>query len=65
MFFIINPMKGFSSVFLAKWLGLNQKTAWEISHAIRAMMAAQGATVELLRGVMELEEKYPGRQTAI
>ena len=29
MYFMINSSKGISSVYLAKWLGINQKTAWK------------------------------------
>lgn len=60
MYFIINSSKGISSVFLAKWLGVNQKTAWKIGHAIRAMMAVHADTIGLLSGVVELDEKYLG-----
>ncbi len=60
MYFLINSSKGVSSVFLAKWLGVNQKTAWKIGHAIRAMMAAHAASLGLLDGIVELDEKYLG-----
>jgi transposase-like protein len=60
MYFIINSSKGISSVYLAKWLGVNQKTGWKISHAIRAMMAAHAEALGLLSGVVELDEKYLG-----
>lgn len=60
MYFMINSSKGISSVYLAKWLGVNQKTAWKISHAIRAMMTAHAGTIGLLTGVVELDEKYLG-----
>jgi hypothetical protein len=60
MYFIINSSKGISSVFLAKLLGVNQKTAWKIGHAIRAMMGVHANAVGLLSGVVELDEKYLG-----
>lgn len=60
MYFIINSSKGISSVFLAKWLGINQKSAWKIGHAIRAMMAMHADAIGLLSGVVELDEKYLG-----
>ena len=60
MYFMINSSKGISSVYLAKWLGVNQKTAWKIGHAIRAMMTAHANTVGLLDGIVELDEKYLG-----
>ncbi len=60
MYFMINSSKGISSVFLAKWLGVNQKTAWKVGHAIRAMTAVHAGSVGLLSGVVELDEKYLG-----
>ncbi len=45
MYFITYPSKGVSSVFLGKWLGVKQKTAWKMGHAIRAMMAAHAETL--------------------
>ena len=60
MYFMINSSKGISSVYLAKWLGVNQKTAWKIGHAIRAMMAVHADAIGLLSGVVELDEKYLG-----
>lgn len=60
MYFMINSSKGVSSVFLAKWLGVNQKTAWKIGHGIRAMMAAHAIGLGLLDGIVELDEKYLG-----
>lgn len=60
MYFITYSSKGVSSVFLGKWLGVNQKTAWKMGHAIRAMMAAHAETLGRLSGVVELDEKYLG-----
>lgn len=60
MYFMINSSKGISSVFLAKWLGINQKTAWKIGHAIRAMMTVHADAIGLLSGIVELDEKYLG-----
>ncbi|CAB1069929.1 ISSpo8, transposase, partial [Olavius algarvensis Delta 1 endosymbiont] len=33
-----NSSKGISSVFMAKWIGVAQKTAWKMGHAIRELM---------------------------
>ena len=57
---MINSSKGTSSVYLAKWLGVNQKTAWKVGHAIRAMMIIHTENIGLLSGVVELDEKYLG-----
>jgi len=56
MYSIINSSKGISSVYLARWIGVSQPTAWKIGHAIREMMAPDGQ----LNGVVELDEKYVG-----
>lgn len=60
MYFMLNSSKGVSSVFLAKWIGVQQKTAWKIGHAIRALMELHGNAIGLLDGVVELDEKYLG-----
>jgi hypothetical protein len=60
MYFIVNSSRGVSSVFLAKWIGVRQKTAWKVGHAIRALMGLHGDTIGTLEGVVELDEKYPG-----
>ena len=60
MYFMINSSKGVSSVFLAKWIGVRQKTAWKVGHAIRALMQAHGDTIGPLNGAVELDEKYLG-----
>lgn len=58
MHFMIHSSKGVSSVFRAKWLGVNQKTAWKIS---RAMMAANATSLGRLDGIVKLDEKYLGK----
>lgn len=58
MYFMVNSSKGVSSVFLAKWIGVRQKTAWKVGHAIRAMMKAHGKAIAPLDGIVELDEKY-------
>ena len=60
MYFMINSSKGISFVYLAKWLGVRQKTAWKVGHAIRAMMKAHGDAIGPLDGIVELDEKYLG-----
>ena len=39
MYFMVNSSKGVSSMFLARWVGISQKSAWKLAHAIRQMMA--------------------------
>ena len=60
MYFMINSSKGISSVFLAKWIGTSQKTAWKVGHAVRAIMASQSDAMPGLAGTVELDEKYLG-----
>jgi len=60
MYLIISSSKGISSVVLARWLGVNQKTAWKVGHAVRAIMAVHADGIGMLSGVVELDEKYLG-----
>lgn len=60
MYYITNSSKGISSIFLAKWIGVSQKSAWKLGHAIRKMMDPGSELVPALRGTVELDEKYVG-----
>jgi transposase-like protein len=60
MYYIVNSSKGVSSVFLAKWIGVTQKTAWKLGHAIREMMDPGTEDQPVLGGIVELDEKYFG-----
>lgn len=60
MYFMVNSSKGVSSVFLAKWIGVQQKTAWKVGHAVRTLMKLHGDAIGPLEGVVELDEKYLG-----
>ena len=60
MYYIVNSSKGVSSVFLAKWVGVTQKTAWKLGHAVREMMDPGSAGEPILSGTVELDEKYFG-----
>lgn len=50
--------KGISSLQLATWLGVTQKTAWHLNHRIRVMLTAKAP--ELLDGIVEVDESYIG-----
>lgn len=50
--------KGISSLQLASWLGVTQKTAWHLNHRIREMLTDKAP--ELLEGIVELDECYIG-----
>src|SRR5215207_4605942 len=50
--------KGISSLQLATWLGVTQKTAWHLNHRIRVMLGNNAP--ELLDGICEVDETYVG-----
>lgn len=50
--------KGISSLQLASWLGVTQKTAWHLNHRIRVMLTDKAP--ELLDGIVEVDETYVG-----
>jgi len=50
--------KGISSLQLASWLGVTQKTAWHLNHRIRVMLTENAP--ELLEGIVEVDETYIG-----
>src|ERR1043166_1610329 len=58
MYILSNHSKGISSLQLAGWLGVTQKTAWFLNHRIRAMLADNAP--ELLSGIVEIDETYVG-----
>lgn len=60
MYYMVNSSKGVSSVFMAKWIGVTQKTAWKMCHAIRHMMEPTIESTQPLSGIVELDEKYFG-----
>ena len=60
IFLVLNSSKGMSSVVLARHLGVTQKTAWRIGHALRQMMDTEGGTGGRLTGVVEVDEAFVG-----
>lgn len=60
MFIVISSSKGISSVVLARMIGVTQKTAWKMGHAIREMMDRDGFRGPELSGVVEVDEVYVG-----
>jgi hypothetical protein len=50
--------KGISSLQLASWLDVTQKTAWFLNHRIREMLTDKAP--ELLEGIVEVDETYVG-----
>jgi hypothetical protein len=47
-------------VYLGKLVGISQKSAWKLGHAIRNMMDPGFEIVPALCGIVELDEKYIG-----
>lgn len=50
--------KGISSLQLASWLDVTQRTAWHLNHRIRQMLTDNAP--ELLDGVVEVDHSYVG-----
>jgi len=50
--------KGISSLQLAGWLGVTQKTAWHLNHRIREMLT--DSSPELLEDIVEVDETWVG-----
>lgn len=62
MYILSNHSKGISSLQLASWLGVTQKTAWFLNHRIREMLTEKAP--ELLDGIVEVDETYVGGKIA-
>lgn len=60
IYYMINTSKGMSSVYIGKMVGVSQKTAWKICHAIREMMDMSHEKAPALKGIVEVDEKYLG-----
>ena len=60
MYLMVNSSKGVSSVFMGKWLGVAQRSAWKMGHAIRRLMQPGPEGRPPLSGIVELDEKYFG-----
>ena len=57
MYLVVTSRKGISSLQLSKEIGVQQKTAWFILGRLRE---ACGDDIELLRGIVEVDEVYIG-----
>ncbi|HYV54073.1 MAG TPA: IS1595 family transposase [Chitinophagaceae bacterium] len=58
MYILSNHSKGISSLQLASWLGVTQRTAWFLNHRIRVMLTENQP--ELLTGIVEVDETFVG-----
>jgi transposase-like protein len=60
IFLVLTSSKGISSVVMSRILGVNQKTAWKLGHAIREMMDDRQGIAGRLSGVVEVDEAFVG-----
>ena len=60
IFLVLTSSKGISSVVMSRILGVNQKTAWKLGHAIRELMDDREGIAGRLTGVVEVDEAYVG-----
>jgi len=64
MYLITSSSKGIASTVLARLIGTTQSTAWKIGHTVRKMMDSSYSDALLLKGSIELDEKYVGGKPA-
>jgi len=57
---VLNSSKGISSVVLARMIGVSQKAAWKIGHAIRETMREDYGNNALLSGMVDVDETSVG-----
>lgn len=60
MFLVLTSSKGISSVVMARLLGVTQKTAWKLGHAIRELMDDRNFELLPLDDIVEVDEAYVG-----
>lgn len=60
VFLVLTSSKGISSVVMARLLGVNQKTAWKMGHAIREMMDDRNGELLPLGDIVEIDDAYVG-----
>lgn len=65
MYLITSSSKGLASTVLARLIGTTQPTAWKVGHTVRKMMDSSHSDAPLLRGIVELDEKYVGGKPAV
>lgn len=60
IFLVLTSSKGISSVVMARLLGVNQKTAWKLGHAVRELMDDRNGELLPLEGAVEVDEGFVG-----
>jgi len=58
IYLLSNDKRSMSSVQVAEWIGVTQKTAWFMNHRIRTMMETNN--MELMQGIIQVDELYTG-----
>lgn len=59
-YLVLGSSKGISSVVLARVLGVSQKTAWKMGHALREFFAAHYESLSKLVGTVEVDTFFTG-----
>jgi len=49
---------GIASTVMAGLIGTTQPTAWKVAHAFRKLMDSSHSDAPILKGIVELDEKY-------
>ncbi len=60
IYLMLESSKGVSSVVMASWLGISQKSAWKICHAVHLLLSQRHEFGQLLTGTVELDDKLCG-----
>lgn len=60
IFLVLTSSKRLSSVVMSRILGVNQKTAWKLRHAIRELMDDREGIASPLSGIVEVDEDFVG-----
>lgn len=60
IYLVLMSSKGISSVVLGRQLGVTQKTAWKLAHAVREMMDDRQGLLPALKGVVEVDTTFMG-----
>jgi transposase-like protein len=60
LYIVLSSSKGISSVVLARMIGVTQRTAWKMGHAIRELLADRPDLREPLTGQVEVDTTFVG-----
>ncbi len=60
MFLVLTSSKGISSVVMARILGVNQKTAWKMGHAIRELMDDRDKRLPKIDDIVDVDDAELG-----